>query len=143
MDGTLIDSATVIPDAYIACISGLGGPSYTPSEIIAAYSAGPPEAMLTRLLGRPSTPAEVDDYHVRLECLARGVTVYPGIKETLATLASQVPLAVFTERASVHAGSCYSPRGCSVTSLPSSVETRSPAPSHIPTGSSRSVGASA
>ncbi len=96
MDGTLIDSATVIPDAYIACISALGGPSHTPSEIIAAYSAGPPEAMLTHLLGRPSTPAEVDDYHVRLECLARGVTVYPGIKETLATLASQVPLAVFT-----------------------------------------------
>lgn len=96
MDGTLIDSATIIPDAYIACISALGGPSYTSSDITAAYSVGPPEAMLTHLLGRPSTPAEVDDYHVRLERLARGVTVYPGIKETLATLVSQVPLAVFT-----------------------------------------------
>jgi phosphoglycolate phosphatase/AHBA synthesis associated protein len=96
MDGTLIDSATVIPDAYIACVTALGGPSYTPPEIIAAYPVGPPEAMLTHLLGRNSTPAEVDDYHVRLERLARGVTVYPGINETLATLASQVPLAVFT-----------------------------------------------
>jgi HAD superfamily hydrolase (TIGR01549 family) len=96
MDGTLIDSATVIPDAYIACITAIGGPSYTPPEIIAAYSVGPPGAMLTHLLGRPSTPAEVDDYHVRLERMARGVTVYPGIRETLATLASQVPLAVFT-----------------------------------------------
>jgi HAD superfamily hydrolase (TIGR01549 family) len=93
MDGTLIDSATVIPDAYIACITALGGPFYTPPEIIAV---GPPEAMLTHLLGRPSSAAEVDDYHVRLERLARGVTVYPGIGETLATLASQVPLAVFT-----------------------------------------------
>jgi HAD superfamily hydrolase (TIGR01509 family) len=96
MDGTLIDSATVIPDAYIACIAALGGPTYTPSEIVAAYSVGPPEAMLTHLLGRPSTPAEVGDYHVRLERLARGVAVYPGIRETLATIASQVPLAVFT-----------------------------------------------
>src|SRR5439155_16422154 len=92
----LIDSATVIPDAYIACISPLGGPSHTPSDIIAAYSVGPPEAMLTHLLGRPSTSGEVDDYHARLERLARSVTVYPGIEETLSTLASQVPLAVFT-----------------------------------------------
>jgi HAD superfamily hydrolase (TIGR01509 family) len=96
IDGTLIDSASVIPDAYIACVSALGGPSYAPSEIIAAYSVGPPEAMLTHLLGRRSTSAEVDDYHVRLERLARGVTVYPGIKETLASLGPQVPLAVFT-----------------------------------------------
>ena len=96
MDGTLIDSATVIPDAYIACITALGGRSYTPSEIIAAYSVGPPEAMLAHLLGRRSTAAEVDDYHVRLERLATGVAVYPGITETLAALASQVRLAVFT-----------------------------------------------
>jgi HAD superfamily hydrolase (TIGR01549 family) len=96
MDGTLIDSAKAIPDAYIACVAALGGRSYSPSEIIAAYSVGPPGVMLTHLLGRPSTPEEVDDYHVRLEHLARDVTVYPGIKETVAALASQVPLAVFT-----------------------------------------------
>jgi HAD superfamily hydrolase (TIGR01549 family) len=96
MDGTLIDSSNVIPQTYVSCISALGGPSYTPGEIIAAYSVGPPAAMLAHLLGRSSTPAEVDDYHARLEQLARGVTVYPGIKETLATLAPHIPLAVFT-----------------------------------------------
>src|SRR5881397_1619216 len=96
MDGTLIDSATVIPNAYIAAIAAIGGPAYTPSEIIASYSVGPPQAMLTHLLGRPSKSAEVDDYHVRLERLARGLTTYPGIEEALATLASAVPLAVFT-----------------------------------------------
>ena len=96
MDGTLIDSTTVIPDAYIACVEALGGPVYTREQVIDAYSVGPPEAMLTHLLGRASSAREVDDYHARLAAAARGVTVYPGIKEMLATLERHVLLAVFT-----------------------------------------------
>ena len=96
MDGTLIDSSNVIPAAYIACIEASGGPSYTAEDIVAAYTVGPPSAMLTHLLGRPSTPAEVDDYHTRLERLAVEVTVYPRVEETLARLAGRIPLGVFT-----------------------------------------------
>ena len=96
MDGTLIDSATVIPDAYISTVSALGGPSYTAPEIVAAYSVGPPGVMLTHLLGRASTSQEVEDYHARLEGLARNVRIYPGIEEALSTLAETIPLAVFT-----------------------------------------------
>lgn len=96
MDGTLIESSTVIPDAYIACIRALGGPHYTSEQIVDAYSVGPPEAMLTHLLGRRSLEAEVDDYHDRLARTARRATVYPGIRETLAALEGRVPLAVFT-----------------------------------------------
>jgi HAD superfamily hydrolase (TIGR01549 family) len=96
MDGTLLDSTTVIPDAYISCIAALHGPRYSRAEIVAAYSVGPPRAMLTKLLGRPSRPEEVDDYHARLESMAADVIVYPGVRETLAALARVVPLAVFT-----------------------------------------------
>jgi HAD superfamily hydrolase (TIGR01509 family) len=102
MDGTLIDSSSVIPDAYIACVTAVGGPTYAPADIVDAYTVGPPGAMLTHLLGRPSTPAEIDDYHVRLERLAGDVAVYVGIRETLRELTSELPLAVFTG-ASIHA----------------------------------------
>src|SRR6266511_4379380 len=42
MDGTLIDSATVVPDAYIRAITRLGGPTLTREAVIAAYGLGPP-----------------------------------------------------------------------------------------------------
>ena len=97
MDGTLVDSTTVIPDAYISVIRSLGGPAYEREDIVAAYHVGPPEAMLTHLLGRPARPEEVDAYHDRLAALAPGgVTVYPGVAALLDALRALVPLAVFT-----------------------------------------------
>jgi HAD superfamily hydrolase (TIGR01509 family) len=96
MDGTLIDSSTVIPDAYIKVVADLGGPSLTRSQVIDAYSVGPTEAMLTHLLGRPSTSDEVDLYHEVLGAGAEGATVYPGIPEALALLRGRASLAVFT-----------------------------------------------
>jgi HAD superfamily hydrolase (TIGR01509 family) len=96
MDGTLIDSSAVIPDAYMKVVARLGGPSLTRAEVIDAYSVGPPEAMLTHFLGRPSTPDEVDLYHETLGSSARAATVYPGIPEALALLRGRASLAVFT-----------------------------------------------
>jgi HAD superfamily hydrolase (TIGR01549 family) len=96
MDGTLIDSSAVIPAAYIASVEAAGGPSYTAEDVVAAYTVGPPHAMLTHLLGRPATRAELDDYHIRLERLAGAVSVYPGIEEMLDAVGSDAPLAVFT-----------------------------------------------
>lgn len=96
MDGTLIESSTVIPDAYIRTVESVGGGRLTRDEVIAAYSIGPPEAMLTHLLGRPSTTHEVEAYHQYLADAAGGVTVYAGIRETLSSLRPRVSLAVFT-----------------------------------------------
>ena len=96
MDGTLIESSTVIPDAYIDTIKAFGGQSLTREDVIAAYSVGPPEVMLSHLLGRPSTPEQVEQYHERLALSAGGASVYPGIAETLASLQELAPLAVFT-----------------------------------------------
>lgn len=96
MDGTLFDSRTVVPDAYIATIRGAGGPAYGREEVIEAYSLGPPRVLLSSLLGRPSTRQDLDDYHGRLAAAAAGVRVYPGIPETLSALGERLPLAVFT-----------------------------------------------
>ncbi|MBA3551873.1 MAG: HAD family hydrolase [Actinobacteria bacterium] len=96
MDGTLFDSRAVVPDAYIATIRGAGGPVYGREEVVEAYSMGPPRVLLSSLLGRPSTPRDLDEYHRRLATSAAEVRVYPEIPETLSALGERLPLAVFT-----------------------------------------------
>jgi HAD superfamily hydrolase (TIGR01509 family) len=96
MDGTLIDSTTVVPDAYITAISRLGGPTLTREAIVAAYSLGPPAIMLGHLLGRASTDADVREYLTSLRAGAAGTRPYPGIETTLSGLRGRVELGVFT-----------------------------------------------
>jgi phosphoglycolate phosphatase/AHBA synthesis associated protein len=96
MDGTLIDTSTVVPDAYIAAIRRLGGPTLTREAIVAAYSLGPPAIMLAHLLGRASTDADVQEYLTGLRAGAAGARPYPGIETTLERLRGRVELGVFT-----------------------------------------------
>jgi hypothetical protein len=66
MDGTLLDSATVVPDAYIEAVLACGGSRYERAEIIAAYALGPPATILTHLLGRACDDNDLARYHDRL-----------------------------------------------------------------------------
>ena len=96
MDGTLIDSATVVPDAFIATSTALGGTACTREEVVALYSLGEPAVMLSHMLERPATGADVDVYHDELATRAAGATAYPAVETTLAALAPLLPMAVFT-----------------------------------------------
>jgi HAD superfamily hydrolase (TIGR01549 family) len=96
MDGTLIDSRIAVPDAYVATVKALGGPAYTREQVIELYPLGPPANLLTRLLGRPSTTADLDEYHRRLRANASTIGVYPEIESVLARLDGRLPMAVFT-----------------------------------------------
>lgn len=96
MDGTLFDSATVVPDAFIEAVLECGGTRYERADVIAAYGLGPPATILTHLLGRDCRDADLARYHERLELLAESVVVYPGLVEVLAELAERLPLAVVT-----------------------------------------------
>jgi HAD superfamily hydrolase (TIGR01509 family) len=96
MDGTLIDSSTVVPDAYITAIGRLGGPALTREAVVAAYTLGPPAIMLTHLLGRASTDADVEEYLGCLRASAALARPYPGIETTLERLRGRVELGVFT-----------------------------------------------
>lgn len=97
MDGTLLDSAVVLPDAVIASVALAGGPSLTPDEVLAAYSVGPPEAILGHLLGRAASAEETEHFYGVLDATAPGrVRPFPGVPEALATLTVGTPQAVCT-----------------------------------------------
>jgi HAD superfamily hydrolase (TIGR01509 family) len=96
MDGTLVDSSTAVPDAYIGAIARIGGPVLTREAIIASYSLGPPQIMLGHLLGRRATAADVDEYLAQLRTTVSEARPYPGVAATLERLRDRVGLGVFT-----------------------------------------------
>ncbi|GAA3797879.1 HAD family hydrolase [Streptomyces coacervatus] len=96
MDGTLIDSASVVPDSFCQTVEELGGRTRSRAEIVALYSLGPPRAMLSELLNRPCSDADVDLYHDILARRATAVSACDGIKAVLDQLQATVPMAVFT-----------------------------------------------
>jgi HAD superfamily hydrolase (TIGR01509 family) len=96
MDGTLVDSGAAVPDAFVATVQAIGGITYTREEVIDLYPVGPPALMLTRLLGRPCTPADLVDYYQRLRATASTIQPYPEIASVLTMLHGRLPMAVFT-----------------------------------------------
>jgi HAD superfamily hydrolase (TIGR01509 family) len=97
MDGTLFDSLDAVADGFIGTIVEAGGPRYTPQQIIDAFPRGWPAPMLTHLLGRPSTDAELANYHRVLRARSAGIAAYPGVPEALdALLGADLRLGLFT-----------------------------------------------
>lgn len=96
LDGTLIDTGVVVPDAYMAVVDKLGGVVQTREQVIAAYRAGATAAVLAQLLGREPPPDAVPLYLTELEVRAHGVSVYSGMLPTLERLADRWPLGVYS-----------------------------------------------
>lgn len=95
MDGTLLDSTGVVPDAFVATVRDLGVDDVDRERVVAAYALGVPEVMLEHLVGRPLADREVDLYYDRL--LRSSVTAYDGVLETLDVLRGRgLPVVVFT-----------------------------------------------
>lgn len=95
MDGTLLDSTGVVPEAFVATARELGADDVDHAKVVAAYSLGVPEVMLEHLVGRPLSDAEVGLYYDRL--LGSSVTAYTGVLETLGALRERgLPVVVFT-----------------------------------------------
>ena len=86
MDGTLVASATVVPDAFIETVTRLGGTPPDRDGVVALYDLGDPRVMLGRMLGRPGTEGDADLYHEVLGAMTDRVRVHHGIVEVLAEL---------------------------------------------------------
>jgi HAD superfamily hydrolase (TIGR01509 family) len=95
MDGTLLDTTGVVPDAFVAAIADLGGPTVDHAEVVAAYSLGVPELILEHFLRRPLRSGEEEAYYRRLAEVR--VSPYDGITDSLGALrAVGQPITVFT-----------------------------------------------
>ncbi len=97
MDGTLVDSSAIVPDAFIATVLALGGPRLTRDEVVAYYDAGAPHVMLGLMLEREPAAELGERYHDTLAEVGSGVRVHDGVVEVLAELHGRgVPMGVFT-----------------------------------------------
>lgn len=95
MDGTLIDSSRVVPEAFVKAVAALNGREVGINDVIAAYWRGTPEVILAHLVGRELGPAEHDAYYRELAGVQ--VAAYPGVVATLDALRTEgQPVAVFT-----------------------------------------------
>jgi len=95
MDGTLLDSTRVVPEAFVRAVAALDGQPVDVDDVVAAYWRGTPEIILAFLVGRELGPAEHEVYYQALDAVA--LSAYPGVVETLAALrAKGLPVAVFT-----------------------------------------------
>jgi len=86
MDGTLFDSSTAVPDAYIATLRDRTGRPLTRADVIERYPLGPPINILRNLIGPEATDDDVLHYHGHLRTAATALTVYDGIPELLTEL---------------------------------------------------------
>ena len=97
IDGTLVDSSAIVPDAFVETVLALGGPRLTRDEVVAHYDAGAPHVMLGLMLGREPTRELGERYHETLARVGSGVRVHDGVVEVLAELHGRgVPMGVFT-----------------------------------------------
>ena len=113
MDGTLLDSSDVVPDAFVAAVGELGGKDVDREQVVAAYSLGVPETMLEHLLHRELRSGEAEAYYRRL--LDAPVTPYSGIAETVKELRrSGHVIAVFTGASKRAASTLLSSAGIEV-----------------------------
>jgi HAD superfamily hydrolase (TIGR01509 family) len=113
MDGTLLDTTQVVPDAFVEAVGDLGGPNVDRHDVVAAYSLGVPELILEHFLRRSLRPGEEETYYRRLADVR--VDPYEGIMDTLRALRSVgLPVTVFTGASTRAARSLLSAAGIEV-----------------------------
>jgi phosphoglycolate phosphatase-like HAD superfamily hydrolase len=96
MDGTLLDSLPVVLECYQKTVREFGGPAITPDDVLSSFAIGPATVMLAALIGRPVGSEAVSHYERHLADAVHRIAPYPGIPETLTSLATSLPLGVFT-----------------------------------------------
>jgi len=97
MDGTLVDSAAVVPAAFVETVRRLGGPPVTPEQVVELYRVGRPRLMLGHMLGRDGTQDDEDLYHRVLAESGDSVVVHDGVVDALVELDRRgLRLGVFT-----------------------------------------------
>jgi HAD superfamily hydrolase (TIGR01509 family) len=110
LDGTLVDSRTIVPDTYVAVVERFGGRA-SREQVVAAYGAGAFDAVLAQLLGR-EPPAGAREHYLReLASRAGSVTLYPGVGRVVERLSARFPLCVYSGASAKAVGILLEPTG--------------------------------
>lgn len=97
MDGTLVDSLALVPEAYVKTIRDLGGPEVARDDIVATWHIGPAPVLLQHYLGRTASRSDLECYFRHLESVVADIRPFPGVDELLAALRAQgFALGVYT-----------------------------------------------
>jgi HAD superfamily hydrolase (TIGR01509 family) len=97
LDGTLLDTMTVVPGAYVQVIRELGGPDLTPHELVSAWHLGPSPVVLAHFLGRAVTDSDLEHFYARMDTAGAATQPFPGVPALLQELHDDgYLLAVFT-----------------------------------------------
>ena len=97
MDGTLFDSSSAVPDAYITTLHKRAGLTLSREDVIACYPLGPPINILRHFMGDAASNEDVRNYHAELDRQSAGLVPYTGIVDLFQDLHRRaVPCAVFT-----------------------------------------------
>ncbi|WP_165964017.1 HAD family hydrolase [Actinomadura sp. KC216] len=97
LDGTLVDTMTSLPEAYVAAIAELGGPELTVDELVGMWHLGPAPALLAHILGRAVTDDETERLYEHAAAAVESARPFPGVRELLRALRDDgVLLAVYT-----------------------------------------------
>ena len=86
LDGTLVDTMTSAPQAYVDTIRSLGGPEVSPSEVVAVWHIGPTQVVLEHFLGRQISPHDTARFHRFFAAVVATVEPFPGVVEMLDAL---------------------------------------------------------
>lgn len=97
LDGTLVDTMSLAPQAYADAIRQLNGPAVSTDDVVAAWHIGPTRVVLGHFLGRPATAADEELFDSCLGAAVPDVRPFPGVEGMLRALRdSGVSLGVFT-----------------------------------------------
>jgi HAD superfamily hydrolase (TIGR01549 family) len=83
LDGTLLDSMTAAPAAYVETISSLGGPRVTAAEIVAMWHVGPASTVLCSFLSREISPDDIECYYRHLDQAITDLRAFAGVADML------------------------------------------------------------
>jgi len=96
MDGTLINSSSAVPDAFIAAANSVGKTGYSRQDVIDLYNLGVPENVVSHIQGQQATPETMNVFYDALQANSRAVKTYDDIPHCLETIRKHAKQAVFT-----------------------------------------------
>ncbi len=89
LDGTLVDTMSLILDTYVDTIRSLGGPDVTTDDVLAKFHIGPTRTVLEHFLGRPISADDMDCYHAAYEQALTGLQPFPGVVDMVGELSGE------------------------------------------------------